>query len=146
MTQPIDRNDAVKKIAGHLADRDAFVVTAGPGMVAEVGRRMACISGWTAYLDSGIPAVMRTSVPGALVVIDALVSSALVLIVPKVVPAVKLGKALGKEIAADGSQDIVILCEDQAALYHPMLFVDALAIVDPAAAAHFHANDLANLS
>ncbi len=149
-TPIISRDDAIHAIANRLADRDAFVLFVPPGMVPTVARCLATVAGWTGYLDTGLPTVLRTSSSEALVMLPLVVShfgatSTAVITVPKTVPAAALGKALGQHIPEDGSKDIVAIHQG-GPLVWPALFIDALALVDPAAAAHLHANDLTRQS
>ena len=133
----IDRDDAVAAIAGAIADRHSFVIVAPPDTVAGLAGCLTTVAGWTGYLDNGTPTVLCTDQPAAATVLDGLaVPTAMVVTVPKTVPAATLGEALGQEIPADGSQDLVLLCGDEEGpLVWPLLFVDALAPVDPRAAA-----------
>lgn len=146
MTTIVDRGDAVKSIAGHLADRDSYVITAPPSTLATLSQTLRDVPDWTAYLDGGTPAVLHTGLAGALAVVDILTLSAAVIVVPKTVPPSALSTAVGQEIPTDGSQDIVILMAPDEPVMFPLLFVDALAIVDPHAAAQLYANQTSNLS
>jgi hypothetical protein len=111
------------------------------------------VPGWTGYLDLGLPTVLRVHLSQAqkktlLPVLVSLVGAACtaVFTVPKTVPAVTLGTALGQQLSDDGSQDILVIHEPGPATVWPTLFVDALALVDPASAAQLHANDLTRQS
>lgn len=147
MTTVIPRESAVRRIAAHIADRDAFIVVVPPGLLDTLAAGLVDVPDWTGYADNGTRMVLRTDQPGALLVVEAVSVATAVVIVPKTVPAGVLAEALGQEIPADGSQDLVLLHEDERGpLIWPRLFVDALEIVDPAVAAHLHANDLAGLS
>jgi hypothetical protein len=61
--------------------------------------------------------------------------------VPKTVPARTLSDVLGQDIPDDGSRDLIFLHgEEGEPIVWPPLFADALAVVDPAAAATIHVN------
>jgi hypothetical protein len=151
-TRIIARDDAVHTIAGHLADRDAFVVLVPPGMVPTVADRLTTVPSWTGYLDAGLPTLLHTNSGKALIILPLLVphtaaNANAVITIPKTIPAATLAKALGQHIADDGSKDIVLIHETgPGPLAWPMVFIDALAQVDPAAAAQLHANDLTRQS
>lgn len=146
MTALITRRAAVDAIARHLADRTAFVVFAPPAQLAETVRRLHAVPDWTGYLDTGDPLVTEAD-SAMCVALGALagvfgVPTAAVFVVPKTVPAARLGRALGHLIPADGSQDVIGVVDGERVAW-PLLLVDALERVDPAAAAHLHANSLA---
>lgn len=143
----LDRDKAVQRIADRIADRDAYVITAPPDTLPLLSRTLDGIPGWTAYLDSGIPAILHTDRAGALLVADLLMDTAAVIVVPKTVPASELSKVVGQEVPADGSQDLVVLMPpDGGPIFWPLLFVDALAIVDPPVAAQLRAHQIRNLN
>jgi len=149
-TDVIARADAVHAIANRLADRDAFVLLVPPAMVPTAAHRLADVTGWTGYLDTGAPIVLRTSNSQVLTTLPLVVSHfgttiTAVITIPKTIPAATLRTTLGADIPADGSKDIVAIHES-GPLVWPLLFVDALTQVDPAAAAHLHANDLTRQS
>lgn len=140
------RDRAVQKIAAHIADRDAYLVTIPPEALPRLSRSLDGLASWSAYLDNGTPVVLRTSRAGALLVSDLLMETAGVLVVPKSVPAAALSKVVGQEVPADGSQDLVVLASAVGPTFWPLLFVDALAVVDPRMAAQLRANHLPNLN
>lgn len=142
----LGRDRAVQKIARHIADRDAYLVTIPPDTLPRLSKSLDRIATWSAYLDSGNPFILRTNRPGALLVTDLLIETAGVLVVPKTVPASALSKVVGQEVPADGSQDLVVLMPTAGPIFWPLLFVDALEIVDPKVAAQLRANHLPNLN
>ncbi len=143
----LDRDEAVQRIAGHIADRDAYVVTAPPYTLPTLSRTLDSLSGWFAYLDSGTPAILHTDRAGALLVADLLMDTAAVIVVPKTVAAAELSKVLGQDVPADGSQDLVVLMPpDGGPIFWPLLFVDALEVVDPPVAAQLRAHHIPNLN
>jgi hypothetical protein len=154
-TVVIPRADAVHAIAGRLADRDAFVLLIPPGMVPTAARCLANVTRWTGYLDVGLPTVLRTNSGQALEMLPLVVShfgatTTAVITVPKTIPAATLRTALGmaagrQQFPDDGTRDIVAIHET-GPLQWPLLFIDALTQVDPAAAAQLHANDLTRQS
>lgn len=148
ISSPVDRGQIVRTIAGHIADRDSFVIATPPGMLAPLALALRELPPvWTAYLDNGLPLVLRTDQPSALAAVEMLTPATAVVIVPKSIPATVLGEALGQEVAGDGSQDIVLLRTTlQGPMVWPVLFVDAVAIVDPRAAMQIRVSDLAGLS
>lgn len=140
MTTSISRATAVTTVAGHIADRDAFVITVPPNVLGDVTHGLRDVDGWTAYLDSGTPVILQTDRVSVLAVTGAIILSAAVVTVPKTVPAAVLSKALGQTIPDDGSQDLVVLHgADGEPIVWPLLFVDALDQVDPIAAAQLRA-------
>ena len=69
--------------------------------------------------------------------IETAASPAVVWVVPKSVPAARLGKALGDSIPADGSRDLIVLTADDGKhAAYPLILAEAIERVDPAAAAH----------
>lgn len=149
MTTLITRRDAVNAIAQHLTDRTAFIVFASPALLAEAADRLKEVPGWTGYLDTGDPLVTEAdcrtfTALGALAGVFGIPVAA-VLVIPKTVPAAVLSRALRQRVAADGSQDILVVHGRQR-VHWPLLFVDALQRVDPAAAAQLHANSIGRLS
>ncbi|MET8098131.1 hypothetical protein ABZV29_16875 [Streptomyces sp. NPDC005236] len=143
----LSRDTAVQRIARRIAARDAYVITAPPTSLPRLSSALTELKGWHAYLDSGTPAVMRTDRAGALLVADLLMETAGVIVVPKTVPASELGEVVGQELPADGSQDLVVLMPtDGGPIFWPLLFVDALALVDPPVAAHLRAQHIADLN
>ena len=141
----IDRATAVQEIAGRIRDRDAYVITAPPDTLPLLSRTLDGISSWSAYLDSGTPAILRTDRAGALLVADLLMETAGVIVVPKSVPAAELSKVVGQEVPADGSQDLVVLMPpDGGPVFWPLIFVDALEVVDPPVAAQLRAHHIPN--
>jgi hypothetical protein len=144
---PVPRATVEKRLAGHIADRDAFVIVGcPPDWVGELAETLREISTWTGYLDAGISTVLRTSNPGVLTLVAALAPVAVVVTIPKTVPAAEIAAALGQPIPDDGSQDLVMLCDPDRPAIWPVLFVDALAKVDPKTAATIYASDLRNQS
>jgi hypothetical protein len=149
-TVVIPRADAVHAIAAHLADRDAFVLLVPPGMVPTTARCLATVARWTGYLDVGLPTVLRTHNSHALETLPLVVShfgtsTTAVITVPKTIPAAVLATFLSEQLPDDGSRDIIAIHET-GPLQWPLLFIDALTQVDPAAAAQLHANDLTTQS
>lgn len=142
----LDRDQAVKNIAAHIADRDAYVITAPPDTLPRLSRTLDGVPSWSAYLDNGTPVILRTDRAGALIVADLLVETAGVLIVPKTVPAAALSRVVGQDVPADGSQDLVVLMPHEGPIFWPLLFVDALDIVDPQVAATLRAHHIPNLN
>jgi hypothetical protein len=140
----IARADAVRDIAAHLADRTAFVVFTGPDLMSAVAARLDPVEGWTGYADNGMPVVLRARSSEAFVAAEVMKALAgmpmvAVFIVPKSVPAKVPSEALGQEIEADGSRDIIAIHGDDGRVIWPMLFVDALDLVDPVAASQLRA-------
>lgn len=143
-TTVIGRPAAVHQIAAPLADRSAFVIVTPPDLVADIAPRLGRLpTGWTAYLDNGTPVVVATGEPKAIALMAALSlpgGITAVVTVPKTVPAVMLTEAVGQEVPADGSQDLIMLHSGwNRPIIWPMLFVDALEQVDPRATAQIRA-------
>lgn len=145
------RDVAVTDIAARLADRDAFVLLGQPDATRAIGERIDQAGDWTCYIDNGTDNVLRindlTRLALATTVTATLgLPTVAVFLVPKTVPAKVLADALGQEIPADGSRDIIGLYEREHPLIWPMMFVEALERVDPQAALVLHANALGKLS
>ncbi|MCW2898724.1 MAG: hypothetical protein JWO67_989 [Streptosporangiaceae bacterium] len=142
----IARAEAVHLIAGHLADRDRYVIVAPPDVVEALADSIGTIPDWTAYLDTGIALVTRTSAAAAMRLSRMLLPTAAVVTVPKTVPPAAISEALDHDVPADGSQDVIILADPEQQMDWPLLFVDAVAMVDPRLATVIRANDIRNLS
>lgn len=148
-TMTTSREAAVRAIADALADRTSFVATVPPGMLATVADALARIPRWTAWLDCGLDTVLCVDDAHAITSTAALfaITRAPVLAVvtiPKTVPAKRLSRALGCPVPADGSRDVLIVGDGhEAPIAWPVLFLDALAHVDPAAAAQLRADAVA---
>jgi hypothetical protein len=151
-TTPVPRADAVSDIAAHIADRDAFVISVPPALIATAAGRFSELPICTWYCGNGSGIVMRLAVASIPVIeaVDMLLPgmTAAVAIVPKTVPAARLATALSHitEIPEDGSRDLVLLQDDSGVIVWPRLLVDALALVDPAIALQLAANDLSRMS
>jgi len=134
----VDRAEAVRVIAGHIADRDAFVISIPPAFVASAAARLHAVRACAWYTDNGTGVVMQLAGRGiqAAGVLDELLPglTAAVAIVPKTVPAAELAAAMRHAIPGDGSQDLVLLHGggEADAIVWPVLLVDALARIDPA--------------
>lgn len=141
------RAEAVRVIAGHIADRTAFVISVPPDFVASAAARLGAVRACTWYADNGSGTVMQLTgtsirVAGAL---DELLPglTAAVAIVPKTVPAAELAAAMRHDIPGDGSQDLVLLHDDDAVPFTwPLLLVAALDHVDPGFAARLAADEV----
>ncbi|MDJ0341777.1 hypothetical protein [Streptomyces sp. PH10-H1] len=141
------RPQAVKRIADHIADRDSYVITVPPDALTSFAHRLCDIPDWNAYLDNGTGTVLHTGHALTLLACDLIIETAAVVIVPKTVPTAVLTEAVGRDVPADGSQDIVILTGPAGRpVFWPLLLVDAIEIVDPAVAAQLRANQIHNLN
>lgn len=136
------RDDAVKQLSNHVADRDRFLIAVSLRAFAQYEYAFAAgsIAGWTAYVDMGGPSVMRTESPGLLSAFTRGQSGSLVLAVPKTVPAAVLGAVFGQDFPEDGSRDLIDLDSD----FWPSLVFDALETVSPSEAAQIRAAYPAN--
>ncbi|WP_405017383.1 hypothetical protein OHV05_10115 [Kitasatospora sp. NBC_00070] len=134
------RTKAVRRVADALADRTSFVITIPPGTAQALASSLAQMFPWTAYLDNGTGEVLATSDAGSLEMTDLFFPVSGVLLVPKTVPASALSRVVGQTVPADGSQDIIVLIDrDGGSTVWPWLFIEALALVDPDAAAQIKA-------
>ncbi len=145
MTAVIPRESAVHRIAAHITDRDVWLITVPPSLLPTVAEALGDVPGWLGYVDNGTGLILTTDRPMAIIATAVFIASTAVVAVPKTVPAAVLAEALGRDVPADGSQDLILLHEGGPIVW-PMLFVEALDRVEPAVAAHLRANDLANLS
>ncbi len=146
-TTPIARVRAVKDIAAHLADQTAFVMMVNPQKLELLADRLPMIPDWTAYVDNGTDVILRTADARVLMVVDMLIENAVIVTIPKTVPATVIGEALAETIPADGAQDIVMVGYDPTQpMFWSLLFVDALQRVDPKTANAIRAASLSNLN
>lgn len=144
--EPITRDRAVTDLAGHFADRDAFVMMVNPTHLAALVERLHLLPEWTAYIDASADDVIRTDDPGVLLLMDVLMPRAVVLTIPKTVPAAVIGDALDEPFPDDGSRDILMLgFTPGAPMVWSLLFLDALERVDPAMVAEIRAAGTAGL-
>lgn len=137
--------EGIKHIANQLADRHSFVITVPPGRLMQLADALeAHVPTWTAYLDNATGMVLRTPLAGTIRHVTPFAPTAAVVTVPKTVPAEHVSKAIGQHVPADGSQDIVVLLTPGEPTYFPMLFVNAMELVDPDVAATLRAHELTN--
>ena len=148
---PVPRAEAVRAIAAHIADRTAFVISAPPAIVESAAHCLRAIGEGDCYMDNGLDTVFRLC--GEYVALAEVMAgllpgtAAAVFTVPKIVPAARLSEALqGQHVPEDGSQDLVLLHADEGLVQFPTLLIEALALVDPAAAMQFAVNDVRRLS
>jgi hypothetical protein len=139
----ISRADALAAVSGAIADRTAFVIVGlGPDDYCALGGRLRELPSFTAYLE-GVQGVLRTGDWWAPCVATefGIPAGVVVLVSKQSVTAAELSKALDGQVAADGSQDIVILSTGMTCW--PALFIDALELTDPRAAASIRLADIA---
>jgi hypothetical protein len=137
----IGRGRALRFISEALADRTHFLLVPPVQRGTEVAELLdgAGIP-WTGYIDSGQDTVLRVDQASLMMVTEQLARRTAALItVAKTVPAEQLSSALDQAIAADGSQDLILMTDDGKQLHWPMLFVDALDRIDPVEAARLRA-------
>lgn len=143
----IERSRAVKAIADQILDRTSYVIIAPTdNLVRLVDSLTEHTEKWTAYLDNGTGAVLCTTNADIVRVVDILIGTAAVITVPKTVPAPAISAALGQHLPEDGSQDLVVLRVPDEPMFWPLLFIDALDLVDPKVAAELRANQVHNLN
>ncbi|MFI9274638.1 hypothetical protein ACIGXM_28610 [Kitasatospora sp. NPDC052896] len=137
----IDRNTALWRVAKAYRDRTHFIATVSPGMAGEVAQRLEGLRGWEMLLDSGGGAILATSSSGLVEVTDKLsaVESAGVVLASKSVDSAELGDRLGQEIPEGKDLFVIGDADDGELMVWPTLFVDALDLVDPVAAAQMRA-------
>jgi hypothetical protein len=91
--------DAVHAIADAVLDRTSFVCTMPPGEMGRLGAALAGLpSGWTAYIDNGLPDILwadRRALVEAAGILGWLGLAIGVLLVPKVIPARKSARRSG---------------------------------------------------
>jgi hypothetical protein len=153
--ETVPRGEAVRDIAAHVADRDAFIVSAPPDALVESTARLKDLPDAVCYLDCGFQAVVRVRSPhlgecAAIARCQLPGTAAAVFIVSKTIAADRLSKLLrldlcGVAIPADGSQDLLLL-QTRSLFDLPALVVDAIGMCDPAFAAEIYANDLRSQS
>lgn len=137
----IGRGRALRFISEALADRTHFLLVPPAQRGAEVAELLDGTGiSWTGYIDSGQDTVLRVDQASLMLVTEQLARRTAILItVPKTVPAEQLSSALDQTIQADGSQDLILMTDDSEQLLWPMLFVDALDQIDPVEAARLRA-------
>jgi hypothetical protein len=141
----VPRGNTVAVIAARYEKRDAYLVAAGPSQVPSALARLAPVAEAIVYLDQGGETVMSATGAALQVMPDLMETAApcaAVWVVPKSVSAARLGKALGDSIPADGSRDLIVLTADDGNhAAHPLILVDAIERVDPAAAGHIRGTE-----
>lgn len=143
----MNRSRAVREIADRIADRTHFVMISPTHRLARLVYDLAeQTPQWCAYLDSGSGMVLRTPHAGTVAAIKVFIETAGVVTVPKTVPAAKLAAVVDQPVPEDGSQDLVVLYEPGEPMFWPTLFVNAIDLVDPKAAATIRANQIQNLN
>lgn len=143
----LHRDRAALEISGRIAGEADYLITVPPGALLPLCEALDALTSWTAYLDSGTPLVVRTERSGTLRNVALRGAAAGVISVPKAVPAAALAEALSQPLPPDGSEDLIVLTSpDGGPIFWPLLFVDALEIVDPAAAAQLRAHHIPNLN
>jgi hypothetical protein len=141
----IGRGQAVQQIADQLADRTSYVITTPAERLGPLVRALADHAPrWIAYLDNATGTVLRTPDASTVCAVDRVADTAAVITVPKAVAPAALAAALGQPVPDDGSQDIFVLCGHGEPVPFPLLFVDALDLVDPVAAAQLRADRVAD--
>lgn len=137
----LSRDTAVQRIADTLADRSSYVITLPPGAAETLAAGLAGIDDWTAYLDNGTDDVLTTSNLLALRLSQLTCPNAGALVIPKTVNRRSVGRLVNQPIPPDGSKDVIVLTghPGQPALW-PLLFVDAIDLVDPITAARLRAH------
>lgn len=137
----LPRGRAALDVSARIAGGADYLITVPPGALLPLSAALDALPSWSAYLDSGSPLVVRTERSGTLRDVALGGDAAGVIIVPKAVSAAELTKALGQCLPSDGSQDLIVLTSpDGGPIYWPLLFVDALALADPEAAAQLRAS------
>jgi hypothetical protein len=146
--EPVPRAEAVRDIAAHVADRDAFVLAVPPDALAGATDALRNVRGATCYLDCGLPGVIRVRGPHlaqttALARSQPAGTAAAVFVVPKTLPGARLQELLRcpVDIAADGSQDLLMI-QTRDCFDLPALLVDAIGKYDPGFAASMYASDV----
>jgi hypothetical protein len=137
----LHRDRAALEISGRIAGEADYLITVPPGALLPLCDTLDALTSWTAYLDSGTPLVVRAERSGTVRNIALRGAAAGVIIAPKAVPAAALTEALGQLLPPDGSQDLIVLTSpDGGPIFWPLLFVDALDLIDPDAAAQLRAS------
>jgi hypothetical protein len=129
----LDRASAVKQLSGPVFDRHSFLVAVSLRRLAEQVHAFGdgTVPVWTAYIDHGGSAVLRTSDVNLLEAHTRSVPGSAVLVIPKTVPATALREVFGQPLPEDGSRDLIDLDTD----FWPTLVFEALEAVNPEAAA-----------
>lgn len=133
----LNRADAVKEIANHVADRDRFLVAVSLQGFASCAYAFSegTVRCWRAYVDCGGPTVLCTDDGQLLESFTRGAPGSAVLAVPKTVPAAVLGAVFDQAFPEDGSRDLIDLDTD----FWPSLVFEALEAVDPQSAARMRA-------
>ncbi|WP_405423530.1 hypothetical protein [Streptomyces erythrochromogenes] len=130
----IPRPTALERIAAHLDAQDHYLITSPPDTVGRLMQNLEDIPSWMAYVDNGSPTVLRTERPGAVRLASRILAVATVIVVAKTVPRRDLMAAIDQPEGAP-AQDVFVLTTPGGPTWWPVLFADALALVDPEAAA-----------
>lgn len=141
-TRTVARAEAVAVLAGRYESRDAYLVTAGPDELAAAMKRLGGVPGCTCWLDNGTDTVLTFTgdviamLPVLMDTLPSQVPLCGVLAIPKTISASDISAALGQDIPADGSQDLILLAPpDTGEITWPLCLVQAIARSDPRAAA-----------
>lgn len=135
----LDWGRAVRMVAGQIAGRRHFSVIFGPGALSELSRRLAGVTGWTAYVHASHgdrDVVFSTTRWADLAGWDVHMPALLGVVTMPKSPraAAQLTAALGAGVDC-GERDQITLTPDGSRTFWPGLVLDALEQVDPAAAA-----------
>lgn len=136
----IQRSAAVRELSTILANREAFlIIDSGDGTLG----RAACMApGTVAFVDVGAPLIAL--LPGPVALPACALGAAAVFVVPKSRDARRvLAGALRLTSKQLEAQDLIVPQTGVGILW-PVLFVDALAAFDPAAAAQIRADDVSH--
>jgi hypothetical protein len=145
----LSRQGAVSRIAAAFADRTAYIVAGDMGALATVMERIS-EPGAVCFFDQGMTTVLAvkgepiTRMPEVLALLPAPIRAVAIatMTVPKTVPARVLGAAVGQEVPADGSQDVLMVrSADASEQVWPVLLIEAIGRSDPESAMAIAAAD-----
>ncbi|MGW7344011.1 hypothetical protein [Streptomyces sp. NPDC054854] len=139
----IPRPNALEHIAAHLDAQDHYLITSPPDTLGRLMQNLEDIPSWMAYVDNGSPTVLRTERPGAVRLAGRILAVAAVIVVAKTVPYRDVMAAIDRQPDGAPHEDVFVLTTPGAPTWWPVLFADALALVDPAAAADLRKEGLA---
>ncbi|MFI1937713.1 hypothetical protein ACH44C_11005 [Streptomyces purpureus] len=138
----IPRAHALQHIATRLDAQDHYLIASPPDTLGRLMTNLEDIPSWMAYVDNGSPTILRTERPGAVRLAGRILAVAAVVVVAKTVPRRDVMAALNRETNPGHTEDIFVLTTPGGRTWWPVLFAEALDLVDPAAAAELRNDGL----
>ncbi len=140
----LERPDALHEIADAIGDRRHFIVLLSPETSPHTPDFIRALPGASCYLDAGLPTVLRMQPPPrALPALLQLLPlrCGVILVAPKTPEGRRrLGRLGSRPGSTADEQDLVLPYHEGEGFAFPLLFVDAVDLVDPVGAAQLRAS------